>query len=176
LCRAGIAFRRHSLGFHAKNRHPSRKRRFLIFCCISFYFSEYWESTHHLKPQLHLDSLSENNLPHHPPTTLSLCTKKHASHPRIDTSLSRLDVSLIRLAACAASSGAIRLPDLILTASIACFIFLIISLTPLAGQMAPSPSPTPEDIVEISPFVVTAQPDEGYRAANTLAGSRMNAR
>lgn len=101
--------------------------------------------------------------------------QKHAFHARISASLSRLDASFICLAACAVPTGAIRLPRLILGASIACFIFLIISLIPLANQTAPSPSLSPEDIDEISPFVVTAEPDEGYRAANTLAGSRMNA-
>jgi outer membrane receptor protein involved in Fe transport len=63
---------------------------------------------------------------------------------------------------------------------------ILLSQSPVAGQTAPaapleppptttSPVPASEDIVELSPFVVTAEPDEGYRAANTLAGSRMNA-
>ena len=32
----------------------------------------------------------------------------------------------------------------------------------------------PVDVVELSPFIVSTKGDDGYRAANTLAGTRMN--
>ncbi len=46
------------------------------------------------------------------------------------------------------------------------------------AQPAPARAPTPvaqqqEEIVKLSPFVVDSSKDEGYRAQNTLAGSRM---
>ena len=40
-----------------------------------------------------------------------------------------------------------------------------------SGTPAPKP---PADIVELSPFTVDASADKGYRAENTLAGSRLN--
>lgn len=40
---------------------------------------------------------------------------------------------------------------------------------PSAGEVAS------EQVVEMSPFVVSSEGDDGYRAASTLAGSRMNA-
>jgi outer membrane receptor protein involved in Fe transport len=47
---------------------------------------------------------------------------------------------------------------------------------PAIAQEAPAPSEAPEDedVVVLSPFVVSTQRDQGYFAANTLAGSRMN--
>lgn len=61
--------------------------------------------------------------------------------------------------------------------------------TPPASQQAPTtaPAPTPaprsaergtggeEDTIELSPFLVDGTGDVGYQAANTLAGSRLNA-
>lgn len=46
------------------------------------------------------------------------------------------------------------------------------------GQTAPAPEPTAsakdgEDLVVLSPFVVSAAEDSGYRATNTLAGTRI---
>lgn len=48
----------------------------------------------------------------------------------------------------------------------------------LPAQSAPvvPDTPTPgEKAIELSPFVVSTEGDEGYRAANTLSGTRMNA-
>ena len=47
------------------------------------------------------------------------------------------------------------------------------------AQTAPVPPVTstaipPAEIVELSPFTVNAATDKGYRAENTLAGSRLN--
>ena len=48
----------------------------------------------------------------------------------------------------------------------------------LFGQAAapnpPAKPPAADDIIELSPFTVDASADKGYRAANTLAGSRLN--
>ncbi len=46
---------------------------------------------------------------------------------------------------------------------------------PTAEQVAAEPAALPEDIVELSPFVVTGEDDEGYRATSTLAGTRIRA-
>ena len=40
---------------------------------------------------------------------------------------------------------------------------------------APRPSPSATEAVQLSPFLVSTEGDEGYRAANTLSGTRMNA-
>ncbi|MEO7797311.1 MAG: hypothetical protein ABIY47_06255 [Opitutaceae bacterium] len=49
---------------------------------------------------------------------------------------------------------------------------------PTTGPVVLAPAPTKpartDEVVELSPFNVTAKDDEGYRAANTLAGSRLN--
>ncbi len=44
----------------------------------------------------------------------------------------------------------------------------------LCAQVVPPPASTPDDIVELSPFVVITDADIGYLAENTLAGSRLN--
>lgn len=43
------------------------------------------------------------------------------------------------------------------------------------AQTAPSSNPTDSEAVQLSPFLVSTAGDEGYRAANTLSGTRMNA-
>ena len=37
-----------------------------------------------------------------------------------------------------------------------------------------APPPIADEVVELSPFTVDASADKGYKAANTLAGSRLN--
>ena len=63
------------------------------------------------------------------------------------------------------------LPLLVLPALLAC-------LAPdAAAAAAPTPAPVPArsgEVVSLSPFTVSSAGDEGYRAANTLAGSRLN--
>ena len=49
----------------------------------------------------------------------------------------------------------------------------VLALPALFGQAA-VPAPAAIDVVELSPFVVDASKDKGYRAENTLAGSRLN--
>lgn len=44
-----------------------------------------------------------------------------------------------------------------------------------AAPAVPVPPPATEEVVELSPFTVDASKDKGYRAENTLAGSRLNA-
>ncbi len=53
---------------------------------------------------------------------------------------------------------------------------LALTLTDLGAQaVSTSPTPLPADeLVELSPFTVNAAADKGYRAENTLAGSRLN--
>ncbi|MDP3072809.1 MAG: TonB-dependent receptor plug domain-containing protein [Opitutaceae bacterium] len=47
---------------------------------------------------------------------------------------------------------------------------------PLAAQIPPpAASPTSGETVQLSPFLVSTAGDDGYRAANTLSGTRMNA-
>ena len=44
-----------------------------------------------------------------------------------------------------------------------------------AVPASPPPAPpVPSEVVELSPFTVNAAADQGYRAENTLAGSRLN--
>ena len=48
----------------------------------------------------------------------------------------------------------------------------------LIAQPAPpttAPSASSSETVQLSPFLVSTEGDEGYRAANTLSGTRMNA-
>jgi hypothetical protein len=46
------------------------------------------------------------------------------------------------------------------------------AVAPASG--APSAPPIDEKPIELSPFTVTSDDDQGYRAQNTLAGSRLN--
>ena len=48
--------------------------------------------------------------------------------------------------------------------------FLIANLKIAGFAAVPSP-----EVVNLSPFIVSTEGDEGYRAANTLSGTRMNA-
>lgn len=54
----------------------------------------------------------------------------------------------------------------------------LLGLGSASGQTVPAtsaaPAKTTEEVVELSPFIVNAGEDNGYQAANTLAGSRMN--
>jgi len=54
----------------------------------------------------------------------------------------------------------------------------LVSACALFGQAVPPPPATPPPdepaVVELSPFTVNAAADKGYRAENTLAGSRLN--
>ena len=43
----------------------------------------------------------------------------------------------------------------------------------VSAQVAPNTPPPDDEIVILSPFTVTADQDQGYRAANTLAGTRL---
>src|SRR5688572_729845 len=62
-------------------------------------------------------------------------------------------------------------------------ITLSLACAPLASTRAATPEPSPasssatasEDAVQLSPFLVSTAGDDGYRAANTLSGTRMNA-
>ncbi len=45
---------------------------------------------------------------------------------------------------------------------------------PPAAKLQPAPSTASNEVVELSPFSVNATQDTGWRAQNTLAGSRMN--
>jgi outer membrane receptor protein involved in Fe transport len=45
----------------------------------------------------------------------------------------------------------------------------------LAAQTTPPAEPANSEAVQLSPFLVSTEGDEGYRAANTLSGTRMNA-
>ncbi len=59
----------------------------------------------------------------------------------------------------------------------ACIAFLLGTLVNLPAQnppAPPAPPPASDDVVELSPFTVDASADKGYRATNTLAGSRLN--
>jgi len=54
----------------------------------------------------------------------------------------------------------------------------MLPLAPLVAQTTP-PAATPaapagDQIIELSPFTVDASKDKGFRAENTLAGSRLN--
>ncbi len=49
------------------------------------------------------------------------------------------------------------------------------SAAAIAAAPPPTPRPAADEIVELSPFTVDASKDKGYRAENTLAGSRLNA-
>ena len=51
---------------------------------------------------------------------------------------------------------------------------LVLGLTS-AAFAAEAPRPPSSEAVQLSPFLVSTEGDEGYRAANTLSGTRMNA-
>ncbi len=51
---------------------------------------------------------------------------------------------------------------------------LALTCTDLGAQAVTTPPPAPGEVVELSPFTVNAAADKGYRAENTLAGSRLN--
>lgn len=52
---------------------------------------------------------------------------------------------------------------------------LAASLASLAeAQVVPASPPAEEPVIELSPFVVNTQRDQGYRATSTLAGTRIN--
>lgn len=54
-------------------------------------------------------------------------------------------------------------------------VWLAVSLMAASGySQSPSNAREQEKIVELSPFVISTEGDEGYRAANTLAGTRLN--
>jgi iron complex outermembrane recepter protein len=55
-------------------------------------------------------------------------------------------------------------------------LIILLSAGIALGQQAPaqSQSPTPDDPIELSPFVVSTDSDVGYIAGNTVAGSRFN--
>ena len=64
-----------------------------------------------------------------------------------------------------------------------CLALTAVSAPDLSAQAAapasPAPSATPatpraDEVIELSPFTVNAAADQGYRAENTLAGSRLN--
>ena len=53
----------------------------------------------------------------------------------------------------------------------------LVSFTGVFAQNIPAPAVPPsksDDVVELNPFTVDASADKGYRAENTLAGSRLN--
>lgn len=62
-------------------------------------------------------------------------------------------------------------------AGLLCAAAVFLAAAPLVpGQTAPSPAVAPPDepeVLVLSPFVVTAEEDQGYRAINTLAGTRI---
>ena len=54
---------------------------------------------------------------------------------------------------------------------------LVLACLAAAGAPGATPAPTPPaagEVVNLSPFIVSTEGDEGYRAANTLSGTRMN--
>jgi iron complex outermembrane receptor protein len=59
-----------------------------------------------------------------------------------------------------------------------CLLAPLASISTLFGQAVPptppAPPPVEAEVVELSPFTVNATADKGYRAENTLAGSRLN--
>ncbi len=59
-----------------------------------------------------------------------------------------------------------------------CLLLPLASVRSLFGQAVPPTTPAPPpveaEVVELSPFTVNATADKGYRAENTLAGSRLN--
>ena len=52
--------------------------------------------------------------------------------------------------------------------------FALVVSSSLLAQTLPPPAPDPDEIVEMSPFVIITNTDVGYVAENTLAGSRLN--
>ncbi|MSU48932.1 MAG: hypothetical protein EXS37_07590 [Opitutus sp.] len=66
-----------------------------------------------------------------------------------------------------------------LSRSLSVWLALALSGMPALAQLAPrppTPAPTADAVVELSPFTVNTSQDVGYLAENTLAGSRLNAR
>lgn len=59
-------------------------------------------------------------------------------------------------------------------AAAAAMIFGPVSTAQVAPGTAASPDPAEDKTIELSPFVVNANQDVGYVAANTLSGSRLN--
>ena len=51
-------------------------------------------------------------------------------------------------------------------------LVLGLASAPFAAEV---PRPPSSEAVQLSPFLVSTEGDEGYRAANTLSGTRMNA-
>src|SRR5204863_2217254 len=57
-----------------------------------------------------------------------------------------------------------------------CFVVLPIGRALAAEPVKPAvPTPTKDEVLELSPFTVNTSRDVGYAAENTLAGSRLNA-
>ncbi len=48
------------------------------------------------------------------------------------------------------------------------------ALAQLAPPAPPLPENVPDEVIELSPFTITAEADRGYQARSTLAGSRLN--
>jgi outer membrane receptor protein involved in Fe transport len=65
-----------------------------------------------------------------------------------------------------------------LPASVALLVSLLTGVVSVAGQTAAVPAApattAAEPVIELSPFTVVSDQDTGYRAQNTLAGSRLN--
>lgn len=55
----------------------------------------------------------------------------------------------------------------------ACFLGFLLLLPPLAAQEVAPPEAT-DDTVQLSPFEVQTEADQGYRATNSISGSRIN--
>jgi hypothetical protein len=56
-------------------------------------------------------------------------------------------------------------------------LFGVLSVATALAQSSPAPAgpaPASDEVIELSPFTVNAGADKGYRAENTLAGSRLN--
>ncbi len=61
------------------------------------------------------------------------------------------------------------------TPRLAALVSLVFFAAPLSAQN-PAPTPPPaSSAVQLTPFLVSTEGDDGYRAANTLSGTRMNA-
>ncbi len=63
---------------------------------------------------------------------------------------------------------------LLAAASLFAAAFLSASQAQIAPSSTAGSRPATDEVVELSPFTVNASKDEGYRARNTLAGSRLN--
>jgi len=58
-------------------------------------------------------------------------------------------------------------------ATLACLFLSFVGGSRLLAQAAPAVTATDNEVIELSPFVVTSDNDQGYRAASTLAGTRL---